>query len=406
MADKCNVLRYEGTDNKMLAERYDITDFTVDTVVIVEPSQHAVVYFNGEVGELLGAGKHVLSVSAPTGFWAKVVGFFKREQKTQALACSVFFVNQSVDENIGWGTASRILVKDPVYNELINVGANGIIKVTVTDCAKFVLKVLGRMGEYTLDRLAATVRAEIMTVLKTYLAEIIVTSGVSILEINTKLLSLSDAALVKVNERLCDLGITASHFNIADISADAESNARLLARQNKINARSDYALDSAAALDADYNRAVRMADAKAKERAMQGYTYQEEQYWQTQKAAVERPVVPPVPGYGMPPVSPYGAPASPYGVPPVQGYPYGMPQQPAGGAVCSQCGRPIQPGAAFCSFCGGRAVAVPAQPAAPQQPVHTYAAATSSCPNCGYPLTPRMSVCPNCDYDLATGKKQ
>ena len=290
------------------------------------------------------------------------------------------------DVSINWGTPSRILVKDPVYNELVNVGANGSVKVRISDPMRFVVSVNGRMGGYTIDRLAATIRAEMITVLKTYIADIIVKGGVSLLEISTRLLDLSLSVEQKLNERLAVFGVQSLNLNINDISVDAESQSRLLERQRKINARTDIVLDSRAQTDADYERTVRMANAKAQEREIQGYTYQDEQYWTTQKNFAANPGVMFRPG-----ISPVGFPGMAY--PQFNGMAM---------SVCQNCGAAIQLGSAFCAGCGARIQ--PAQQT--QQPAHQYyqAAQNRNCPMCGYPMMPRSTICPNCDYD--TEKKQ
>lgn len=402
MADHVyNVIQSVGSDNREIIYKTKITDFKNDSVLIVEPSQQAIIYKDGAAEEPFTAGKHVLptnNISKFRAFFKKLFSRNKEEPAGVPFECDVFFVNMSNDIQVVWGTPSRIMVKDPLYNELVEVGSNGSVNIQVVDAMQFVLNLVGRMPEYSVERVAATVRADILTVLKTNLASAIVDNNVSLLEINTKLEELSDSVSVKLNQKLADYGLGVRHFNIVEISVDDASKGRLLVRQNKINARNDVILDSDAMTTADYNRTVRMAEAKAKEREMQGYTYQDEQYWKTQQNMAAGG------GYmhgGYPYPNMYPGAVPP--VPPINPY-YG--QQPMYGgsaSFCPNCRAPMPYGAAFCQMCGYRAQ--PVQPVQqPPQPQQTYgfsqAAQSGTCPKCGYPVTPRTEKCPSCNLDL------
>ncbi len=397
-----NIIKYEGGDNNVLVHKSQITDFKNESILIVDESQQALLYKDGQAEGPFKSGRHVLptdNISKFRAFFAKL--FSRRKDDSVPFTCDVFFVNTVNDVSINWGTAQRIPVLDPLYNEIVQVGANGNLKVKISDAMRFVVSINGRMGGYTLDRLSETVRSELMTVLKTDIATLMRTSGVSFLEIQTRLAELSESVERKLNTRLEDFGLEALHLNIMDISVDAESQRRLLERQRKINARSDLVLDSQAQTDADYMRTVRMADAKAMEREIQGYTYQDEQYWTTQQELAKNPrqgMAPPPMGYpGMPypGMAPMGYPAYPGMMPGNQYFnPYGAPNAVN---ICPQCNNPLQPNAAFCSVCGNR---IQPQGQVVQQQTHQYNSAHGrTCPKCGYPLTPRMTVCPNCDTD-------
>lgn len=377
------VIQYDGGDNRVLVHRTEITDFSVENVLVVDASQQALLYKDGIVQGPFAAGRHALPSKESTGFFAFFKKLFSRHKQGLPLTCDVYFINTVNDVPVQWGTPSRTPVLDPVYKEMAEVGANGSLKVKITNPERFVLTVNGRLGGYSIERIQNSVRSEVLAVIKTYIAQMIIEGGVSLLEIQTKLLSLSQLVEEKLNERLADYGLTAVHFIIEDISINEETKKRFLARQSKINARTDVVLDSQAQTDADYMRTVRMAEAHAREREMQGYSYQDEKYWEVQKIAAEHAAP-------QPPYNPYGAP--PYGgYPPVYPAPYGVPPynqpygQPPYGAPCNPYGVPPQQ-----------------PPQAQTAQTHTYKtdAEPRKCPRCGYPLLPRMSSCPACGYDL------
>lgn len=381
MAKDLNVIRQEGGDNHVLVTKVAIEDFKRPSLLIVDESQLALFYKDGQAEGPFRSGRYELPTDNPSKFRAMFSKLFGKTPE-RVYSCDVFFVNTVNDVTVSWGTPTRILVKDPVYNELVNVGANGSVKVKVSDAMRFVVSVAGRMQEYTLDRLMVTIRSEVLTVLKTFLSNTVNESKVSLLEIQGKLLDLSKSVERRINERLADFGLTAVHFNIEDISLDAASEQRLLDRQRKINNRSDIVLDAQAQTEADSHRTMQMADAMAYARERQGFTYQDEQYWRTQQTMAANP------GYG-----PNG----------FMGGPMPMPGMGMGyaAAKCPNCGQPIAQGAAFCPACGSRVAA--AQPAAQ----HSYSApAGRRCPRCGCPVLPRATTCPGCDYDFGGGDEK
>ena len=398
-----NVIQSVGSDNREIIYKTQITDFKNDSVLIVEPSQQAIIYKDGAAEGPFLEGKHVLptnNISKFRAFFKKLFSRNKEEPAGVPFTCDVFFINTANDVAVSWGTPNRIMVKDPLYNELVNVGSNGTVNIGVADAVQFVTNMVGRMGDYSIDRIAATVRSDILTVLKTNLAGAIVENNVSLLEINTKLEELGDLVASKLNAKLADYGLSVRHFNIVEVSVDEASQGRLLARQNKINARSDIVLDSDAMTTAEYNRTVRMAEAHAKEREVQGYTYQDEQYWKTQQNMAAGG------GYmhGGYPYPNMGYPGAVPPVPPVNPY-YGQPMYGGAASFCPNCRAPMPYGAAFCQTCGYRAQ--PMQPVQPQQNQQSYgfspAAQSGVCPKCGYPVTPRTEKCPSCNLDLTKG---
>ncbi|MCH5152873.1 MAG: SPFH domain-containing protein [Clostridiales bacterium] len=347
------VIEYNGS-NSVLAHKCEITDFKSDSLLIVDQSQQALFYKDGQVEGPFTAGRYTLPTSNILTFRQKFARLFSSDKdKFTKFSCDVYFVNTVQDVPIKWGTHDRFLVKDPVYSEIVNVGAYGSVKVKVSDPTRFVVSIVGTMGEYNLERLSYSVRTEINTVLKTYLSSTIIEQNTSLLEIQLKLMELSAAVEGKLNERLADYGITALHFNIEDISVDDASKARLLEAQKIFNIERNSRVQTNADVDrlarmseaqlvADYNRTVMMGEAQARARAAQGYTYADEQHWKTQQAMASNP------GF-------------------------------------------VRAGTTLPGMVPPQAASVT------EQQVQTV----TDCPKCGCPLLARTTVCPNCGYDIA-----
>ena len=386
------VIEYNG-DNSVLVHKSTITDFTADSLLIVDQSQQALFYKDGQIEGPFAGGKYTLPTSNILTFRQKFARLFSRHKENfENFSCDVYFVNTVQDVPVKWGTHDRFLVKDPVYSEIVNVGAFGSVKIKVANPVQFVVNMVGTMGEYSLDRLLYSVRAEINTILKTHLSIAVVEQNTSLLEIQSKLVELSASVETKLNERLADYGIAATHYNIEDISIDDASKARLLEAQKIFNIERNSRVQTNADVDriarmseaqlvADYNRTVMMGEAQARSRAAQGYTYADEQHWRTQQTMASNP------GYIRPGM----------GMPGMVGYQGQMP------AVCPNCHQAVAVGAAFCAACG-TALNQPASPT-PQagttvHATHQHTQKATECPKCGCPLLACSTVCPNCGCDI------
>jgi len=103
---------------------------------------------------------------------------------------------------------------------------------------------------------------------------------VSILEITTKLSDLSAAMQKKLNIALEDLGLEAVHFYAGGIYADEADLAKLrLAKEKQLEVKTEVELEA-------YKLGV-LSEARAKARAVEGYTYQEERKYDVLESAAE-----------------------------------------------------------------------------------------------------------------------
>lgn len=447
-----NIIKYDGGNNDVLVYKSEITDFNTGSILVVDQSQQALLYKDGQAEGPFLSGRYNLPTNNISTFRQKFARLFSRRKDNAVdgstpFTCDVFFVNMVSDLPVRWGTPERFPVRDPMLNIVVKVGARGAVKIKVEDAMRFVLTTVGRMGEYSVERISHTVKSDILTIMKSQLHECISEQHIGIYDIQTKLEVLSESVRRKLNEKLSEYGITAVSFNVEDVSLDEESYERLRKEQEKFNIERDAMmkanaeairirslgaanLDVEAArykkmtelnIEADYNRTVLMGEAQAKAREVQGFTYADEQTFKTQQIMAANPGLyrPGMvyPAFGMYP----GMPAYP-----AVGNPYANNVN-----VCPSCQHPISPGAAFCALCGtaiqqpqqgypqqpqqgypqsgypqqpqqGYPQAGYPQQAQPQQPQAPQAPQRKVCPKCGYPLLPRTTVCPNCDFDLGS----
>ena len=217
---------------------------------------------------------------------------------------------------IKWGTDSKVRMFDPVSGLHIELGASGEFNVRVIDSRKLLLKVVGTTGILRQDQLLGGndkgfFRAMVMTQVKAYLAQAIRESGISVLEIDERLMDLSEALRDRINPRLAEYGLTLPEFYVSRIvTPDDDPNYKrmkeqyaeqyLLVRQEQIRKSEAEAAAQRKAVEAQTEAQMKIigaqgeaealkiqkqaeaeaykmqAEAEAAEMRMKGYTYQQE----------------------------------------------------------------------------------------------------------------------------------
>ncbi len=253
-------------DNTTLVQRSEIEDFNAMSRLIVDQSQEALFYKDGQALDLFLAGAHELksdNVPLIKGLLGKLFG-----TKTP-FPCHVYFINKVSVLDLLWGLPAPIVLEDPQCHLIVHVRASGQMALRVIDSRKFVVKAVGQLPEFTVENIRRTVKGIMMPTLTGIIANTIVNERVGILEVAPRLDELSVIVQNALNEKIYDLGLAVSHFNIGTIFADEADLAKLRqAREKRLEVMNDADLEA-------YRTEV-TSRARANARAMEGYTYQDE----------------------------------------------------------------------------------------------------------------------------------
>ena len=355
--NKLDVIKYEG-DNFSLVHKSSVVDFNTMTQLVVNESQEALFYKDGQALDLFPSGRHTLNsdnIPIMKKLFAKI---FKQERTP--FTCEVFFINKVNVLDILWGTDSPIVLEDPKYNIIVGVRSNGQMGVRVKDSRKFVVKVVGQLVDYTVDNVKRNIKGLMLTSIKDVIAKAIIESKVSILDVSTKLLDLSKVIQDKINFELDDIGLEADHFYLNSVSCSDADLAKLRETKDKFMAEMHQ-------IELDAIRTVKMGQAKAQSRAIQGFTYQEERKYDVlQEAASNEGTSGSLMGAGMGLGLGAGLGAGFGGVmnettkqitnPTVDQVqcPKCQSMVKKGAKFCSECGSPMPPANKFCTECGAK----------------------------------------------------
>lgn len=224
--DQISVIQYEG-GNDTFVWKHPIHDFTMGSQLIVHESQEALFVKNGEALDLFSSGRYLLETQN-IPMTSKL--FQVPVENGQIFQAEVYFINQTVQMGIKWGTDSKVRLFDPASGLHLELGACGEFNLQVSDSRKLVLKLVGRDSKLSQSQLLSTgsqsgnvtgmhgyFRSMIATYVKSLLAQAIKENAINILEIDGYLEQLSQTLKEKINEGINEYGLSIPEFFVTRI---------------------------------------------------------------------------------------------------------------------------------------------------------------------------------------------
>lgn len=241
-----DVVKHQTVDGE-LCHKFDSDDLRMGTQLVVHPAQTAFFVKGGVICDEFTSGTYKLDTEN-IPILNKIINLpFGSDSPFQA---EVWFVNQTAKLNLPWGTPHPIQIEDPRYHIIVPVRANGQYGIRVINPRLFLESLIGSMGTFTSDQLDQFYKGRIISALNTLLANQIINNGVSILDINTLLLSMSDSINDQLNELLGKYGVSIIDFSIMSVTfpENDESviklkNAKDLAARLNITGRDVYQME-------------------------------------------------------------------------------------------------------------------------------------------------------------------
>ena len=189
-----SIIKYEG-DNETLVWKHPIEDFNLGSQLIVHESQEAIFFRDGQALDLFGPGRY----TQETQQLPILEKLYQLPTDTQGTFHSeVYYVNLATQMGIKWGTDSKVRLFDPMTGMHMELGASGEFNIRVVNSRKLLLKLVGTTGELQQEQLLGNsgkglFRSMVMTQVKSYLAAAIRENAINILEIDERLMELSEA---------------------------------------------------------------------------------------------------------------------------------------------------------------------------------------------------------------------
>lgn len=221
MAQIADMIQYEG-DNNTFIWKHPREDFHSLTQLLVHESQEAIFFMNGQALDLFGPGRYTLE----TQNIPKIGKLLNRLTGDRTpFHCEVYFINQTVQMSLKWGTDSKVRYLEPEYGVPLELGASGEMNLQVSDSRKLLVKLVGTMngiaweerGDNFTKSLQASFRPLISTAVKSHLTAAIKSRGINIFEVDEHLEELSAALRDSIMPGFEEYGLTIPQFYLTTV---------------------------------------------------------------------------------------------------------------------------------------------------------------------------------------------
>ncbi|MGN0606018.1 MAG: SPFH domain-containing protein [Oscillospiraceae bacterium] len=221
MFKAAELIKYEG-DNSTFIWKHPSEDFNNQTQLVVHESQEAVFFMNGQALDIFGPGRYTLETQNIPGirrFLNIVTG------SDSPFHCEVYFINQTVQMGIKWGTDSKVRYIDTESGIPLEIGACGEMNLKVCDSRKLLVKLVGTTngiawndtGNGFTKSLQNSFRPLISTMVKSNLTSAIKAKNINLLEVDEHLAELSDSLKEKIIPGFEEYGITIPQFYLTTV---------------------------------------------------------------------------------------------------------------------------------------------------------------------------------------------
>ncbi len=227
MAHITDIIKYEG-DNTTFIWKHPCEDFNSLTQLIVHESQEAIFFMNGQALDLFGPGRYTLETQN-----IPLIGkaLNRATDDVSPFHCEVYFINQTVQMGVKWGTDSKVRYIDPDSGLPLEIGASGEMNIKVCDSRKLLIKLVGTTngiawGENGINftkSLQSSFRPLISTAVKSHLTTSIKSLGVNILEVDEHLEDLSKKLQSAILPGFEEYGITIPQLYLTTVILPEEN---------------------------------------------------------------------------------------------------------------------------------------------------------------------------------------
>ena len=296
-----NIIKYEG-DNTSFVWKHECEDFNTSSQLIVHESQEALFFSNGQACDLFGPGRYTLKTenipllrhlkNIPTG-------------GETPFHCEVYFINKADQMAIKWGTDSKVEYLDPQFRFPLKIGASGDMSLKVVDSRKLLVKLVGTEKGLSQERLTRYFRGILMMHVKSYIAQIMRTSQISIFEIDEHLQDFSNSLLERLRPDFLDYGVSLQRFIVtAVVKPDGEINYERYKNiffEESIGIREERLRQQKQLIqqETDSRKIIMESQAIAQKRKQEGYTYQQERGYDVAEKIAQNEGVGNFTGMGM-----------------------------------------------------------------------------------------------------------
>lgn len=403
--------------NKLLVWKSQCEDFNTMTQLVVDESEEALFYLNGQALDLFGPGRHTLKTQN-IPLLSRVLNL--STGGITPFRCKVYFINKTEQMAVKWGTDQHVEYMDPTYQFPLSLGASGEMSLRVEDSRKLVVKLIGTESVLTQEILTTMMRGILLTKFKSIFAHEIKTQGISIFDMDEHLDSLSQSVHTQLIEPFLDYGLALERFMIVRVAKPEGESTYEKFKQLHFSSFADVRNAEIAQKVALINQSTKNqqiimeSQALATKRAQEGYTFQEERSFDVAQtmAANEGMAELSNMGLGIGVAAGLGSAVAKNVTQTVehgfQSVPIAPQESRQPENVCPKCGSPQTEHAKFCLQCGAKLTperSVVCPQCGETVPLGKFcvecgASLQKTCPSCGKEYPSQARFCAECGTKL------
>ncbi len=240
-----DVIQFNGSPDDIVW-KFPYNNISTAAQLVVNQSQEAVFLKGGEVADIFGSGTKTLSANN-IPILQKLINL--PFGGNTPFVAEVWYVSKTVRRNLKFGTERPVDIWDPLIQNSVPVRAFGQYGVRIADSAAFLREMVGTLHLFTTDDIIEQFRSDIVQALSERITNFMTEEQVSVVTINGKLSAVSKYIRDQINDEFSRYGIEVTNLKVENINYD--KNDPQVAR-------------------------ILEGYAKAKERTVQGFTYQQE----------------------------------------------------------------------------------------------------------------------------------
>lgn len=206
---KCDIV------DGVFCHKFPSDDLRIGSQLVVYPSQTAFFVKGGVVCDEFTAGTYTIKTENIPVLNNLVNIPFGGDSPFKA---EVWFVNQISKLDIPWGTPHPIQLEDPKYKIIVPVRAHGQYGLRISNSRLFLETLIGNMSSFTADKIDQYFKGKMIASLNTMLAQQIINERVSVLDINTQLMTMAETQNVQLNNMFEKYGVSIVDFSIMSIN--------------------------------------------------------------------------------------------------------------------------------------------------------------------------------------------
>jgi len=201
----------ETTDT--LAWKHPETVISLGSQVIVNESQEALLFENGQLLTTLQPGRHLVESGNIPG----LEGIIRRAfNNSSPIIVEVWFINKAASFDYKWGVG-QIQVKDAGYGIIVPLSSYGSYSLRISDPASFILQMVGVNTRFKSVEVKNNLLPLVQRNLKDYIAEEVKQRNADVFTLTSELMEISQGVKASLLNEFARFGLELVDFYISSI---------------------------------------------------------------------------------------------------------------------------------------------------------------------------------------------